>query len=156
VTVSTSFNLSFAAPTITVQDGANLLAQGAVTLKADTGADMDWGNSPWARDLESTATITVGAATIQGLDITIQASGTTKKFSEPSGGELDEDAVTNDTGHVVENLTNQLSVLGVTVFGAYVESSATSTVTIGAATLTAGRDVRVSANSVSSAQMKAF
>src|SRR5262249_34746298 len=36
------------------------------------------------------------------------------------------------------------------------ESSATSTVTIGAATLTAGRDVRVSANSVSSAQMKAF
>src|SRR5262249_27812567 len=69
--------------------------------------------------------------------------------------ELDEDAVTNDTGHVVENLTNQLSVLGVTVFGAYVESSATSTVTIGAATLTAGRDVRVSANSVSSAQMKA-
>src|SRR5262249_20963687 len=59
-----------------------------------------------------------------------------------------------DVGNVIEDLTNDVSVLGVTLLGGYVHTSATSTVTVGAATLTANGDVKVTAHAVSDGEVK--
>lgn len=98
--IGDSNDLFFRAPHITISDGARILAHadngfqaGNVSFKSNVGYDLTWANvtSYFQTQLAQTS-ISVGAATITGNNITLLTSASTAKVAN---FELDYDALAN-------------------------------------------------------------
>lgn len=150
-----SGSITLAAPTIIVGDNANLLAQadngynaGNISLLATDSANATWSVGALAfRDIETNASITVGAATIKGKNVDIEAIASTSKLADL------ESEVSDDEGSGLGYDVNEDSIFNLDLFAAAVTAKSTATISIDTgANLHADEDLTLRAEASSTAQ----